>query len=524
MLQPGTMLYGRYRIDKAIQEGGMSVVYRGRDTSVDITVAVKEMKDPFFDEGERRRAVAEFHKEAKILASLSHAGLPRVTHFFESSNNYYVIMDFIEGETLDYAATRYNNQVPEALVLQWSWQVSLVLGYLHGQKPPIIFRDLKPANIMVTPDNRIKLIDFGIAKAFEPEAVTHTLIRGAGTPGFAPPEQYGQIGRSHTDVRTDVYALGATMYSLLQGVLPVEATARFMHDEPLVPLTEARPELHAIIMKCLQLLPENRYQTVHDVQEALRPLVFPHQAAAPKPLAASPTTKEPTVRAQPQPTTSPPPPTPTTPAAPAPDPQTTGALPDAIHNLYTTRRSEGPAAWRRWGPVAAILGMGILLGSQLMPLTRSHQGTPTPTPSASASASISPPPSASPSTALVIPSSPLLSSTAPTPLAHVHVSSEPLGAHVRIDDGPESVVGTGGYDLKLAPGPHHFSAIMEGYVRQSGAFTLSPGEATDLRMSLPPETVMRIVSTPAHMRVKVNGRVRGKTPLRLAGLRPGVYH
>jgi serine/threonine protein kinase/Flp pilus assembly protein TadD len=215
-LVPGTILSsGRYRIEKLIAAGGMGAVYRTMDTRFNRPCAVKEMLDEFRSESERTQAVEWFSREATLLLDLNHPCIPRVRDFFAENGRNYLVMDFIDGRTLAEVIDREGNVIgvngargiAEARARSWAQQVCSVLSYLHRQTPPVIFRDLKPSNIMVTEREEIKLIDFGIARPFQSQTQSTIIM----TPGYAPPEQlYGRA-----EPRSDIYALGATLHKIL---------------------------------------------------------------------------------------------------------------------------------------------------------------------------------------------------------------------------------------------------------------------------------------------------------------------
>jgi serine/threonine protein kinase len=215
-LAPGTILSaGRYKIEKLVAAGGMGAVYRAVDTRFSRPCAVKEMLDTFRSESERAQAAEWFKREATLLLDLNHPCIPRVRDFFAENGRNYLVMDFIDGRTLAEVLDREGNVVgvngargiAEARARSWAQQICNVLGYLHRQTPPIIFRDLKPSNIMVTEREEIKLIDFGIARPFQSQTQSTIIM----TPGYAPPEQlYGRA-----EPRSDIYALGATLHKVL---------------------------------------------------------------------------------------------------------------------------------------------------------------------------------------------------------------------------------------------------------------------------------------------------------------------
>ncbi|HET8845287.1 MAG TPA: serine/threonine-protein kinase [Ktedonobacteraceae bacterium] len=215
-LPPGTELSNRrYKIERSVAAGGMGAVYRAVDVRFNRPCAVKEMLDDFQSEAERAQAVEWFQREATLLLDLNHPCVPRVRDFFMEEGRHYLVMDFIEGRTLGEVLEKEGNiagvngarGVSEARARSWAQQVCSVLSYLHRQTPPIIFRDLKPSNIMVTDKDEIKLIDFGIARTFQAQRQSTIIM----TIGYAPPEQlHGQ-----PEPRSDLYALGATLHRVL---------------------------------------------------------------------------------------------------------------------------------------------------------------------------------------------------------------------------------------------------------------------------------------------------------------------
>lgn len=212
-LSPGTLLQNRYRILHKVGHGGMGAVYLVEHTSLNNKqFAVKEIREVgISDPTDRAVAVQQFQKEAHILAQLKHLNLPQVNDFFEERGRHYLVMEYIKGETLEQILNRTTNYLPEQQVIEWAIQICDVLNYLHTQYPPIIFRDLKPSNVILNDEGVVKLIDFGIAKLFNPAKTTDTLKMG--TPGYAPPEQYG--GQTGTEPCSDLYALGAVLHHLI---------------------------------------------------------------------------------------------------------------------------------------------------------------------------------------------------------------------------------------------------------------------------------------------------------------------
>jgi len=224
----GKLLSGRYRIVKLIGEGGFGAVYQAHDERFQATrvVAIKEMSDVNLSASEREEALEDFRREANLLVQLNHPNLPQVSDFFEEGSKAYLVMEFIEGKTLEQVLDDAQGPLDEDLVMGWALQLCSVLQYLHNRKPPVIFRDMKPSNVMVTGDNQLKLIDFGIARIFKASATKDTTLLGS--QGYAPLEQYG---RSQSDPRSDIYALGATLYHLLTGNVPADAPSRRVNPQ-----------------------------------------------------------------------------------------------------------------------------------------------------------------------------------------------------------------------------------------------------------------------------------------------------
>lgn len=206
-----TLLAGRYRILRALKAGGMGSIYLASDGHLGGRLcAVKEMLDNFANEDERQEGLLWFAREAQMLGRLQHPCIPEIYDYFIEAGRYYLSIEYIEGENLEDRLARMGTPgLPEQQVLEWASLIADVLQYLHTRTPPIIFRDLKPANVMLTPEGDIRLIDFGIARVFSPVRQA-TMV---GTPGFCPPEQYQGLA----DPLSDLYALAATVHNLLTG-------------------------------------------------------------------------------------------------------------------------------------------------------------------------------------------------------------------------------------------------------------------------------------------------------------------
>jgi serine/threonine protein kinase len=264
LLSSNTQLAGRYRVLKKIGSGGMAAIYLAEDGRLPGKfVAVKEMSAAgLTNPAERMEAINAFHQEARLLATLNHPHLPRVTDVFQADGREYLVMDYIQGETLEKKLDDANGPLPERQVMVWAGQLCDVLHYLHSQKPTIIFRDLKPANIMISQDGAVKLIDFGIARHFKPGKGKDTTALG--TAGYAPHEQYG---KGQTDQRSDIYALGATLHFLLTGRDPADTPFKFLPVRQLNPAIS--PHVEQAVMQAVEHEPARRWHTVAAFKKAL---------------------------------------------------------------------------------------------------------------------------------------------------------------------------------------------------------------------------------------------------------------
>lgn len=265
ILAKGSVLQKRYEIIKVLGVGGMGAVYLAQDlrfSGATRMCAIKEMTNATPDPHVRRLAVQNFEREANLLVQLKHPGIPTISDFFTESVRSYLVMEYVEGEDLENVLENTEGMLDEDTVLDWAIQVCDVLVYLHSQSPPIVFRDLKPSNIMLRKPNKIALIDFGIAKTFE-AGEKHTMI---GTEGYSPPEQY----KGKMDPRVDIYALGATLHHLLTKRDPRLEPPFTFHEEPARLLNPAlSQETNDVIMKALEYDETKRYQTAQELKEAL---------------------------------------------------------------------------------------------------------------------------------------------------------------------------------------------------------------------------------------------------------------
>lgn len=270
-LEPGDLLQERYQVLSTLGQGGMGAVYRCRDARLDTVVAVKEMLvQPGLDEALVDELRAQFRAEARILARLRHPHLVQVSDFFAERGNAYLVMDFVEGENLAERIAREGAQ-PEARVLEWAGQLLAALAYCHAQG--IIHRDVKPHNVILRADGQAVLVDFGLVKLWDPrDPRTRTVVRGMGTPEYAPPEQYG-VRPGHTDARSDVYSLGATLYHTLTGQAPPTATDRMVDPTALRPVREVVPSISVAtagaVMRALEPQPPLRFQSAAEMAAAL---------------------------------------------------------------------------------------------------------------------------------------------------------------------------------------------------------------------------------------------------------------
>nr|HID13872.1 serine/threonine-protein kinase [Anaerolineae bacterium] len=282
MLIPGTLLQNRYRIHRQIGGGGMGVVYLAEDTRLPGRhCAIKEMSPAQLAPQDRTWAIPAFRQEAQMLAKLSHPGLTAVTDFFPEGGNWYLVMDYVEGKTLrDRLERARRGRLPPDEALGIVRQLCDVLEYLHGQSPPVVFRDLKPGNVMLTPQGEVKLIDFGIARFFKPGQTRDTV--NLGTPGYAAPELYGGLGQS--DPRTDVYSLGVLLHQMVTGHDPTTAATPF----PLPPpgdLVKGLPaHVEEVISRATRMQPDLRFQSVGELRQAL----FPPTWVLPQPARPAP--------------------------------------------------------------------------------------------------------------------------------------------------------------------------------------------------------------------------------------------
>ena len=276
-LKNGEVLHGRYRVCERIGQGGMGNIYLADDLRLEgRQCALKEV------EHERNvpsklleEARQQFLNEATVLARLDHPNLPKVSDFFSSGARDYLVMDYIPGKDLRQRmleAKQNNTFLSEDDVLGWANQLADALTYLHSQVPPLVHRDVKPSNLKTTSSDLLKLVDFGLVKALVPDEMTVTVIQGRGTALYTPLEQYGGDGL-HTDVRSDIYAFGCTLYHLLTNTPPTDARERFLRPESLVAPRKLNPVLsqrtERAILWAMELHPDDRPATAEDLRQFL---------------------------------------------------------------------------------------------------------------------------------------------------------------------------------------------------------------------------------------------------------------
>ena len=262
------MLKQRYRILSLLGKGGFGAVYKAEDMQLgNRLLAVKELSQSSLSQQEIVEAAENFKREAHLLAALKHPNLPSIYDHFSEAGRWYLVMDFIEGETLE---EHLKNEpqghlsVEETLLI--GLQLCRVLSYLHSRQPPIIFRDLKPANIMLAPEGQLYLIDFGIARHFKPGQTRDTIAFGS--PGYAAPEQYG---KAQTTARSDIYSLGATLHQLLTGIDPSNSPFQFA---PLQLQGQPTPlGLKSLIMQMVEMDESKRPASVVLIKQELQRIV-----------------------------------------------------------------------------------------------------------------------------------------------------------------------------------------------------------------------------------------------------------
>jgi serine/threonine protein kinase len=264
-LTTGQVLNYRYRIVKSLGQGGFATVYRAWDINKNLACALKENNET------TPEAARQFAREANILAKLRHPNLPRVIDYFIISGyGQYLVMELVEGDDLQTMLERLGRPFPMVAVMRWSEHIFDALAYLHSQQPPVIHRDIKPANIKITPQGKVMLLDFGISKFYDPTSKT-TMGARAISPGYSPPEQYGS---GITNARSDIYALGATLYTLLTAQTPPDSVEILTGSAPSpVPVHVLNQKVSsatsAVIERALRIQSDKRWQVIADFKTAL---------------------------------------------------------------------------------------------------------------------------------------------------------------------------------------------------------------------------------------------------------------
>ncbi|NLN70387.1 MAG: serine/threonine protein kinase [Chloroflexi bacterium] len=276
-IQAGTVLRTRYQIKQVIGQGGMGCIYLAEDLRLEgRQCAVKEVEyDRALPEAMLNEARNQFQREATVLARLDHPNLPKVSDFFSIHDRDYLVMDYVPGKDLRQLmieARQGQSFLPEEDVLNWASQIADALRYLHTQETPILHRDIKPSNLKLTPNGLVKLVDFGLVKVLAPGEVTITILQGQGTALYTPLEQYGGDS-GHTDARSDIYALGGTLYHLLTNEPPLNVRDRFLNPGTLPPVRTINPDVSTrterAINWALQLHPEDRPKDIEAFVKAL---------------------------------------------------------------------------------------------------------------------------------------------------------------------------------------------------------------------------------------------------------------
>lgn len=273
MLQPGATLHRGYVIEAVLGKGGMGAVYLARQNTLGgRRVAIKETTIQVEDPAVRSLVMEQFTREAHILAAIDHPNLVDVKDFFEENGAHYLVMAYIDGETLQQVLERSPGPLPIEQVLTWLDPLCDVLAVLHEHATPVLVRDLKPSNVMIDRNGRIRLIDFGIARVQDSaSARTSHLLKGAGTVGYAPAEQFGGQG---TDARADIYALGATLYALITRTVPPwsvhVATGEAVLKAPSTINPTVPPSLDAVVLRMMASRRDERYASVREARQALQ--------------------------------------------------------------------------------------------------------------------------------------------------------------------------------------------------------------------------------------------------------------
>lgn len=261
MAQTDTLLSGRYHVGRLLGSGGFGAVYLATDERLHRPVAIKVCSTLRLPDDEAAESARLFQSEALTLARLRHPGLTAIWDYFNQDNEWYLVMEYVPGETLRDLMRRVAGPLPQAEALNYARQLCSVLTYLHNQHPPVVFRDLKPGNVMVTPEGQLKLIDFGIARLFSPGKIADTAQFG--TPGYAPPEQYG----GQTEPRSDIFSLGVLLHQMLTGHNPTSSPFALPPARSINPTIS--PSLEALIAQATAYEIDDRVASADEFCSAL---------------------------------------------------------------------------------------------------------------------------------------------------------------------------------------------------------------------------------------------------------------
>ncbi|HZS48798.1 MAG TPA: protein kinase [Blastocatellia bacterium] len=285
-LEPGTLLNHRFLIVRRIGGGGMGSVYLAHDKNLaDAPRAVKEMLEMFADAHQREKAIEDFRRESTLLASLEHPSIPTIYDFFVENDRYYLVMKYVNGSDLSSKMRQASGRVDERSVTEWAIQTCDVLDYIHSLNPPIIFRDLKPANLMLDErTSRVMLIDFGIARTVAP---TQKGVTAIGTMGYAPPELFS----GKVDPRSDLYSLGATMFHMLTGADPQDNPLLIFdftkNPRPRDINPQITPDMERILIRSTEYKADNRFSSAREMMQVLeehKRRLIGGPAVAPRPI------------------------------------------------------------------------------------------------------------------------------------------------------------------------------------------------------------------------------------------------
>ena len=285
-LKAGELLRERYLVKRIIGQGGMGSIYLADDIRLEGRIcALKEVEhDRSLTEDLLQEARDQFFREATVLARLDHPNLPKVSDFFSIENRDYLVMDYVPGKdlrTIMIEARQKEEFLEEREVLNWANQLCSALDFLHHQDPPILHRDIKPSNLKLTPSGLLKLVDFGLVKFLSKGEITITVLQGQGTALYTPLEQFGGDS-GHTDVRSDIFAFGATLYHLLTNQAPPDSRERFLNPANMITPRQINPDIsprtEKAIIFAMNLHPDERPENIEHFRQALlgdRPLILP---------------------------------------------------------------------------------------------------------------------------------------------------------------------------------------------------------------------------------------------------------